>query len=129
MYEYPDRVESIMDELFVLQTKITSLRTFIELQFRSLDLKKAKRNRTLKNKCQFVSERKGRPCAGYICRKSRTLCYAHHLLAVTPEGQTTLFENKTRLTEDEVADILMRGSAPTLKNAGGEDATASYRVC
>jgi hypothetical protein len=122
MYEYPDRVDSIMDELFVLQTKITSLRTFTELQFRSLDLKKAKRNRTQKNKCQYVSERKGRPCAGYICRKSRSLCYAHHLLAVTPEGQSSLFENKPPLTEDEVVDILMRGTAPTLMSVEAVDA-------
>lgn len=96
-----DPMERILDELYVVNTKLTLLQNYVSTQFQSLDIKKAKRNRTGKNKCSFISDkRNGKKCSGYVYAKSQSLCYAHHLLALNPETNGVLFKKSKKSREE-----------------------------
>jgi len=109
-----DPLERILDELYVVNTKLTLLQNYVSSQFQALDLKKAKRNRTGKNKCSFISDkRNGKKCSGYVYAKSQSLCYAHHLLAINPETNGVLFKrskkSKEELSQSDALVVMQSG--------------------
>jgi len=130
-----DPLERILDELYVVNTKLTLLQNYVSTQFQALDLKKAKRNRTGKNKCTFISDkRNGKKCSGYVYAKSQSLCYAHHLLAINPETNGVLFKknkkNREELSPAETLVVMQSGIeleipllviTPTLMSGVAED--------
>lgn len=76
---------NVIETLFTLKNEMESFRREIKHTLESIDFKKIKKNRTLKNRCGFVN-RRGTKCRGYICKvKGSQLCYAHHILATEPE--------------------------------------------
>jgi len=89
----------LLDSVFMINNKIDNLDFYVRQQLKQMDLKKVKQNRTLRNRCQFVLVKKGTPCKGYVCNKSSTFCYAHHLRAVFHE--TPLNKPKQPLITDE----------------------------
>lgn len=101
-WESDRTIGEVLDELYCLNAKVERLYTMIEKNFKSLDLKKIKRNRTPKNRCQFVNEKKGKPCSGYICKRSKTLCYAHHIRANTPKNRIIGFDGYEELVKGKV---------------------------
>jgi len=94
----------ITDELYVLQHKMDKLLLYVETQFKNLDAKKIKRNRTQKNRCQFINSRRGKPCMGYVCKKSRTLCYAHHIRASHKENNLFIPKAFVPITESDIVN-------------------------
>ena len=70
-----------VEAIFQMRRELASFRDEVRESMSSFDLKKAKKNRTLQNRCTFVN-RRGEGCKGYICKvKGSRLCYAHHVLA------------------------------------------------
>lgn len=67
------------EEMYKIRCEISNFRTEVLSLLKRLDLKKCKKNRTLINRCTYTSGKKS--CAGYICKKSNSFCYSHHMLA------------------------------------------------
>jgi hypothetical protein len=115
---------ALQDALFRMEGRYEQLKTYVEDQFNNMDLKKIKRNRTHRNRCQYFNHKKDRTCSGFVCKdsKSKTLCYAHHLLAKNPEDRQNLFGGKrskaTTLSELEppILELLASG---TVKRSTG----------
>lgn len=72
------RENDIAERLYLINNKLDNLFSFIENQFKLLDAKKIKRNRTNINRCEFFHSKKRRECMGFICKASNSLCYSHH---------------------------------------------------
>ena len=84
------QISNLHDEVFIMRTEMMRLKEYLERQFSELDLKKIKRNRTVRNRCQFPKKHSG-SCHGYVCKKSSTLCYAHYIQCNSPYTHARLF--------------------------------------
>ena len=77
---------ALREDLFMLNSKLDRFMEEFRDTFTNVDLKKAKKNRTLVNRCTFVN-RRGDCCKGYICKiRGSKLCYAHHIMATPREN-------------------------------------------
>lgn len=85
---------ALLEEIYKLRHELNTLRKEITLAFSSMDFKRVRKNRTLKNRCSFVN-RRGEGCRGYKCKiPGSTLCYAHHILSAAscyPERRAKLY--------------------------------------
>ncbi len=85
---------SLLEELYKLRRELIEFRTEVQINFKSMDFRKMKKNRTLKNRCTFVNRRK-EGCRGYICKvPGSKLCYAHHVMSTAnqfPEKRQKLY--------------------------------------
>jgi len=95
------KLRHIMEELYIANSKIDRVLNELHINFKNLDVKKIKRNRTERNRCCFVNIKRRKPCSGYVCKKSLTLCYAHHVRAMNPRKQPS-FEHHP--VEEDSAD-------------------------
>lgn len=79
-------ITHMRDELFLMNNQIELLKNDLHQRFSSIDLKKAKKNRTQINRCTFKNRKNG-TCRGYICKiNGSQLCYAHHIMATADEN-------------------------------------------
>ena len=108
------KINKIIEKLFLLETQVIGLQAFLEEQFRNLDLKKMKRNRTQKNRCQFFNHKKGKKCFGYVTTNSQSLCYAHHMKALGEDETKTLFMKKNEEAKNN-------SLVPTYNNSSSSD--------
>jgi hypothetical protein len=106
--EIEEKLTRVLDELYILRGEIKRYQADVQREFKSLDLKKTKRNRTTKNRCKFHNDKKNKPCSGYICKSSDSLCYAHHYFALHPDEKDRKFSRKNAL--DDLA--LLAGLEP-----------------
>jgi len=84
-----NKLKHIMEELYIANSKIDRVLNELYINFKNLDVKKIKRNRTERNRCCFVNVKRKKPCSGYVCKKSSTLCYAHHVRAMKPRNHSS----------------------------------------
>ena len=77
-FQHNPQIEEITEKLYLLSNKIDILSDFVEKQFKQLDVKKIKRNRTTRNRCQYFHASKKRNCMSFICSGSKSLCYSHY---------------------------------------------------
>jgi hypothetical protein len=84
----------VLEEIYKLRHDLSTFKQDVASAFESMDFKKVKKNRTLKNRCTFVN-RRGENCRGYICKVPHSqLCYAHHILSSSsqyPEKRKKLY--------------------------------------
>lgn len=94
LQEVREATVSIAEAIFQLRREVHALREEMATGLTNFDLKKAKKNRTLVNRCTYVN-RRNEMCRGYICKvKGSQLCYAHHVLATAsqyPERRKKLY--------------------------------------
>jgi hypothetical protein len=85
---------TLLEEIYKLRHELNTLRKEMTLAFSSMDFKRVRKNRTMKNRCSFVN-RRGEGCRGYKCRiPGSTLCYAHHILSAAscyPDRRAKLY--------------------------------------
>ncbi len=85
---------AVLEEIYKLRHELNTLRKEMTMAFSSMDFKRVRKNRTLKNRCSFVN-RRGEGCRGYKCKiPGSTLCYAHHILSAAacyPERRAKLY--------------------------------------
>ncbi len=80
--EIYDKLQSVLDEIYLLRNRVEGMHVQMEKQFRTLDARKIKRNRTLENRCIYFHPGKKRQCSGFISKSnSATLCYSHYCRA------------------------------------------------
>lgn len=74
---------AILEEIYKLRRELAHFQQEVRTSFASMDYKKLKKNRTLKNRCTFIN-RRNESCRGYICKiPGSQLCYAHHVLSTS----------------------------------------------
>lgn len=101
-YAYSKQISNLHDEVFIMRTELMRLKAYLERQFQEMDLKKIKRNRTVRNRCQYPKKQSG-SCHGYVCKKSSTLCYAHYIQCNSPYTHSRLFGKNA--PEETLVDI------------------------
>lgn len=113
--ELHGQVQFALQQLYHLRSAHEGLKTYLEKQFNSMDFRRMKKNRTVKNRCQFINEKKKKACAGYVCKKSKTFCYAHYTRAISgshtfkPSAKDiddSLTYNLATANEDIVDDVI-----------------------
>ena len=83
--KFMEIVVQLSELMFQLRHDLISFREEMKENFKSIDFKRVKKNRTGDNRCHFLNKR-GENCQGYICKViGSNLCYAHHILASAPK--------------------------------------------
>jgi hypothetical protein len=86
----------LLEEMYKLRRELVCFREDVANAFSSMDFKKIKKNRTLKNRCTFIN-RRNENCRGYICKvPGSKLCYAHHILSSSSSAASSQYLDKRK---------------------------------
>lgn len=90
-----NNITSNLDEkIFVILEQIRISENKILSAIQKLTENRHKGHRNDRTQC-FAVNRKGRRCMGYICKKSKYLCYAHRDIAVNKTSKSHLYKKKS----------------------------------
>lgn len=82
-------IQTVSQSLYYLSSIINTMHAEQKAMWASLDFRKAKRVRTIKNRCSYIGV-KGDCCKGYVSKKFGTrFCFAHASLAADKIGIRT----------------------------------------
>jgi hypothetical protein len=103
-----DNIDEVkLDEkLYVIRDEIRRFKKEILYEIRRLKSNRKPIHRDPKDQCGAIN-RKGKRCQGYICKKSKHLCYAHRIIARKSHINSHLYQKQTQENQETPGSIIL----------------------